>query len=302
MHGKKLMIAIVAVTLFFIGNILYFQSHQLKEPVILPHYVDLQLNQDGYGMMDLYYVTNQEQEIWNVIIPGIEYVKVEFETVHQNLPHYFLKKASLQLQAQNITEELIISDVEVQFSGSNLAQLYQIGEIRIRPSTNSEKEHNVRMLASGSSNNQMSFFLFEMMEPLQLVNVNFPFQGMLKDNFRMFFDFDSEDLTELHEKGRILKDDHDFVHERLWEKSGVEYPNIPFPVPFEANDVLLINHEFLFPNDSDLGKAIFNFELEFLFEDEKGEEVTAKSYIDYLPYFTNREIKDFIEKVGGRGE
>lgn len=304
MNFKRLLVGVLIVVFLYSGNIIYFQMQQLSGPFFLDHYYDFELNRDGVGTVDLYYVTNKKEDIdiWSIAIPEVEFAVVKHDVVHQELTHYQVKRATVELNGINVTNELKFEMIDVQFSQQDRKQ-FSIGEIILRPSTYVETERPIEFLASGSSSNQMNFSLFETTENLQMKEINYSFQNLLDNQFEVYFDYNTDKLNGLKNKLQSnIDEDHEQMNQLMWQQNGIALDKIHFPIKFKKGDAVKVNSSFHFANNSPLKKSAFQFELRLIFETENGDEVIARDHINYQTYLSNNDVKKLREKVGGSNE
>lgn len=303
---KRLLVGICSVALLYLGNILYFQTQQLDGPFFLKHYYDVKVNENGMTRIELYYVTNKQEQILNVFIPGMDFTRVSYDGVYQDFPHYQIKKAVVEVDRMNKEEVLTHTKLDVQFAHAGLIE-YEIGEIifRLSITTDTETESPVRFLAAGSSSDYTGYSLFEMVEPVQLVEIDFPFHHALKDELHIFVDFDNDDINGFKEKlqsSELDEEMEEFVRKHMWNVQGIELNNLPLPIAFEKNDSVKVNSAFMFDETSLQKHSVYEFSIRLLFETEDGMKTVVRSHLNYQPYFSNRDIRELAKRVGEPGE
>jgi hypothetical protein len=302
MSLKKLIIAMTTVVLIFFGNIIYYFMQQIEGPIFLNHYYEYQFQQDEFTQVDLFYVTNKNQELLHIDVPGVEYSSIKFISDYQILKHYQVKKVSLELNVEDLKEDIAFSNIHARFSDSDYQQ-YDIGEIRLRPSSYGKKEQPFTWVSSGSSSDHTSYSIFDIKEDSNLIEVQIPFQNLLQDQLQLMLDVNGEEVKVFKEKFQSdLDRDYEIDTDKMFEQSGVEVSSVTYPMPIEKNDSLKVSSSFRFNEGSIHRTSIFQFEYRLLFEYEDGSKWFAKDFLHYQPYFSSSDIKRITKKDGGIGE
>lgn len=304
MNIKKLIVAIIIIIFLYGGNIIYFQMQQLSEPLFLDHYYDFELNPDGSGYIDFYYVENKSDQttIWSIEIPNVDYATINSEIVHQEFSHYQVKKVQVELNGENVDKDTIIDKIGVQFSNQDYKE-YSIGEIIISPSTYLEGDSPVQFLAGGSSNNLTNFIVFEANEKLKMLDITHAFKNSLGDQFYILFDHNSEQLEDLKNKLQSKTDEeHEKLHELLWQENENDIKNVTFPIQFEKGDIVKLNSGFDASQMPNLRNTAYQFELKLIFETDSGVKVIARDHINHQPLLTKSDVLQLEKKVGENNE
>lgn len=297
MYGTRLYMSILAVLLLVTGNIFYYQNEKLEGPFLLTHFQEVQLNEHGYGTLELYYVTNTDDKIWNVHLPGIQYAFVEHESIHQETTNFYVKRAFIELQDQNITEPLTITNIEIQFSQRDFKN-FQVGEVIILPGIEFEREPIVQNIASSSSNSGVSVSLFYVKEPLTLIEITYPFEKIVSDYFQLSLELQADDFTKKTTGGIAMINNYKVIEEHLWSQSGSPLEKVKLPITLSENEVFKLTKTF----DPSNSGVFIQIELKFMFENEDGNTVVGRDLVNLRPYFSNKELKELAKKAGGQHE
>lgn len=105
---------LIVIILSWIGNIIYFEVHQLDEPVVLDAYIDIQSTK--HTTFSLFYLTNSSEvvELETLIAAGYTYDNdqnffpwfgdISAQSYRQQFTHQFLKQASFTFDERSLEQ------------------------------------------------------------------------------------------------------------------------------------------------------------------------------------------------------
>lgn len=138
---------LIVTILSWVGNIVYFESHQLKEPVVLDAVIDIQASE--HTNISLYYLTNSSEviELETLIASGHTYDNeqnffpwfgdVTAQSYRRQYTHQFLKQASFtfdQQSLQQLVKGVETNDLFARFTNGQVVPV-QLEKLNLQPLT-----------------------------------------------------------------------------------------------------------------------------------------------------------------------
>ncbi|RXT01915.1 hypothetical protein [Ammoniphilus sp. CFH 90114] len=173
MSRIKIGLSLLALVLLWVGNMTYYQRHQLDEPLFMKHYYNIvtlgnQLN------FELYYLVNQREDvgIYRLHLPDSEidlYPTWEHDNNHSQ--YHKLKNARFEwdeVALESLKDDMQIREIEVEFTNGS-RKLVDIGEILIRK-TNEDPAY-IHSQSSGSSSDNTGFSHYRQKEELKFIGL-----------------------------------------------------------------------------------------------------------------------------------
>jgi len=136
LNKKYIAIGISFLVLCWIGNIIYYKDHVLKEPLFIKHYYDVG---KGDGNFNIFYIQNinSKNKITSIIFPEIGQQELNFTEYDGEVDkkYYMLKNVNVKIindNEEDIPDEYknkVITKAQVQFSDGttmdvNLGKIY----------------------------------------------------------------------------------------------------------------------------------------------------------------------------------
>lgn len=274
MKKKWLIIGILLVSISWIGNYTFFAAKQPPHPLLLKHYYEIPIDVDRMsGTIDfrLSYLVNRNEEIdiTGIQFPGADWIRMNSSHNVQIYNHYLLKTMYLSIDVPLLKEdkkmdEWLFKNVTVYLSNGQ-TKILPIGEIRIVKAKESEL---LEQMAGGGSSDQTGFNQWEANQPLKIKDVQIsstkPVDAWLK----------------ISVNGKPLTQDI-------------------FPVTLVKGKRVQLSYEWSFPEQDANGYHFYQVNAKILGEGENGQPFLRSMYVQYFPYFTNKEINDVAKQLRG---
>lgn len=262
----------LAIAISWGGNLLYYNSVQLREPLFLQHYIAVR----GLGgeALNLSYLVNAAEAD---LIAGIqieELPTVRFTSYEQSrYSHQVLMRAHAEWQrdAPGSPDEsqlpLTIREATIHYRDGRPPQRVPIGEIRL---TGYSGTGLVDFASAGGSSDGTGSYTVRLTERATLEKVDYMFNDRLEDGFQLAL-------------------------------NGVPIDRLPFPLPLEAGDLLRFTYAWV-PGEDErvaLEQYVTMVLLDFRLAD--GEAVTETLPVNRNVYLSEAQVKKLV-RAANRGE
>ncbi|WLR46594.1 hypothetical protein LC065_13565 [Halobacillus litoralis] len=187
MKGKTFMISLLIIAISWGGNLWFYQSKQLKEPVFLEHFYG------GVGMFELYYLTNRDDPAQVVSVEFSDGTTLHAESdyyalqnenpaygpdVRSRSSHYLLKTTRFdeqQMREMSVDHE---GQATIHFNNGKTI-ISDIGKV----TTSELRDGNgiFRSQSSSSSSNGRSIRSFTVVEDIKIESMTSPFPDVDED-------------------------------------------------------------------------------------------------------------------------
>jgi len=225
---------IVLIVLIWTANLVYFETQQLSEPLVLNSYYELHLRE--IVTFDIYYLMNKgdDNRLIQVILPEGRSLRVDSDNTESTYTHHNLKRASVIMNKDDI-EGLLddgdysFTDVELKFSNGEKVNT-EIGEIIIHQGQEDDLDDSPLQFSSGgSSNNNMGFTILSVKKPVVIHSLNYQWQEELKDFLQIYINTSQETLAEIADVQRSNVSP-DKLHTKLFSMEGEKPSSDLFPI------------------------------------------------------------------------
>ncbi|WP_223702259.1 hypothetical protein [Sutcliffiella deserti] len=283
---KILRIGILFLCISWIGNLIYFYSQQLAEPIILKHYYELPMSPHYH--FELFYITNKNEksDITFVEFPQLESQELQYvitkpfeNEVEQSFSHHKIKTLNFQMSDEEtlkeIKEDIVINEIRAYFSNGEVRN-YSIGEIILyRDRGRSAFEGHF----AGSSNSNEGFDSIVAKEDLIVNDLQFSFLDKLSKGIKL--SLNKEEVT--------------------IDKETLQL-NSFLPKEFKKGEELELHYQFQFGED-DLNRHHF-YEIipRYIGETVNGEPFSDRIHLHYRPYISKKELREIIDTTKDDGE
>lgn len=312
MKERTLWIGITIIILSWIGNVLYFQSKQLTQPIFLDHYYETYMN-DGQ-FLEFFYLSNKYEplEVSHVIIDnvalypadsgywGMHQASTSAHIVNEYIQHN-LMSVTLQLPSEGLPIKKGSNDVwsfnqlEVTFTNGQTI-IADIGKVAIYGKYPDTGEFDFRY-SSGStdhSHEQVS----DATESLQIDSIQIPFGEDIAHDVSLKVGFYNKKFKDLHEKEKsnnvstVVVEDYDLQ----LDEDGFARNDKIFPLQLEKNEWLKISS--LFNSNR---REYFQFNIKIQGTNANGKLFGYWIPVTDYPYLTQQDVNELIlEKSGGQ--
>lgn len=274
-NKKYVVFGITLLVMAWVGNILYYNAHVLKEPLFLKHYYVLK---QGMYHTELYYIDNinSKDKVVSINFPELASRPIDFTESSWNSDHRYYQMKRLDItfyrgDANAIPPEYrnkLITKAQICFVSGKIIEA-DIGKLYLY-SDEPAKEFLKTSTVMGSSDN-ITKATFMVDKDLTISGIGCQFPELVQD---------------------ILKP----------EINGKAVSNITFPMSLKAGDKLELSSSFEFDKSDIRKNYIYNFPIEVLAKDKYGKESGSSLYVNYWLQFPGQYyIKELI-KEGSAGK
>lgn|GEM_PF-1547396 len=195
LHKKLIIYGLVLLLLCWIGNILYYNNKEIKEPLFLKHYYALQ---DGMGDFNLYYVQkiNSQDKVSSIVFPEIGQNPVNFTENDDNNTDYNIDKRYYALKTIRIIiyngdmsnmpaeyKNKIITKAKIQFSNGKSMNV-SLGKIYF--ASDEVKDNGLEQRSTTVSSDNTEYYTYWIKKDIMITGINYQFNkqvnGMLEIN------------------------------------------------------------------------------------------------------------------------
>ncbi|REJ09053.1 hypothetical protein [Halobacillus trueperi] len=299
MKGKTFILALLIIAISWGGNLWFYQSKQLEEPIFLEHFYG------GAGVFELYYLTNRGDPARVVSVEFSDGTTLYAESDYYGFPndnpaygpdvrsrstHYLLKKTRFdeqQMRELGVDHE---GEATIQFNGGKTITA-DIGTVE---SSELSKGNGIfRQQSSSGSSNGRSFRSYTVKEELEIESMSSPFPEV-HDDFKMKLYTPSIDSTGTPDGGgpRTYSKELD----KGWsEVAGASMKNIDFPIEMERGERIRLTMQ----EKTDAIRS-YSFSIQMEGTTKSGEPFTQNFLVSNDPQFSPEQMELLIERRGSQ--
>ncbi|RDY66971.1 hypothetical protein DXT76_20175 [Halobacillus trueperi] len=299
MKGKTFIISLLIVAISWGGNLWFYQSKQLEEPIFLEHFYG------GAGVFELYYLTNREESSHVMSVEFSDgttlHAKSDYYGFHSGNPaygpdvqsrsmHYLLKKTGFDEQQMRELEVDHEGEATIHFNDGK-TMTADIGTVE----SSELREGNgiFRSQGTSSSSNGRSFRTYTVKEDLKIDSMSSPFPEV-QDDLKMKLYAPSIDLTGTPDAGGPRSYSKELDEE--WSQvAGAPLEKIDFPIEMKRGDRIRLTMQ----EKPDAIRA-YSYEIEMTGTTENGNPFTQPFLISNHPQFTPEKMELLIERRGSQ--
>jgi hypothetical protein len=293
MRIKTLIVLILSYGLVFTGFYTYLKSSQLREPLFLTHYYQLEIPESSADHIPIYYVTNQAENLQLVNVQSKAFPEQRFFVQHDSIRHqegiYNQHEGIIRIDSIE-GEEVVLDKLMFTFSNGKAVEA-DIGKIKLTTIETPISEERVsNFSATGSSNTGESYSLGNLLRDSDLIEISSSFEEILTPIMKLAV-----------EKADV---NHEIInHEHLTTiKDKVNLEDIDLPIKFKSGELLKVNVAV------DKG-LMYQKDIHALKADIKGSFRTNGDTIEESliriteqPYLTSKQIRELKEMREDGGE
>ncbi len=310
MNIKKIVIGIIIISSLWIGNLLYFYSYELDEPMFFKHYYELSFY-DDLSFRIYYLVSNNDDvELSSVKIPELSDMNIYVENHrHNKYKYYTLKTAYIKFKNADMKKErtknrVSFTDLTVNFTNGDSKEV-NIGQIIINKNKTSLKEDNPFEFDScGSSNNNKGYRMLSVSEHVIINDIKYDLKDKLDGFLNIYINSNREDLSKLVEYNKKLSNSNDEeidlhrkANNEMFDIDGVDISNVDFPIELDENDHIKINYQFISEDKDDIRYYnYYEISARIIAEKENGDEFIRDCMMHYTPHLDDSDIKRLVKK------
>jgi hypothetical protein len=268
---KKVILLPVVMLLIagsWIGNVWYYQSMQLAEPLFLKHYITINGNQGE--IIDLTFLENKNAAMKVSGIQVEEIPELRFQ-IHENnsYTHQVMMMASAQWipneSQEQSKEPFTIREVTV-FYNDGQAQKVPIGEINVEWHSGGGLMETV---TSSASSNGSGSYNVNLTKSVTLEKIDYSYSDRLKPWFEL-------------------------------ELSGKPVDSMSFPMKLAQGDHLAFTYQWSIPEHEPAAFHVYKSKVILTFRTEDGRIVVEELPIDQNLYISDSQLKQLIRSGGER--
>ncbi|WP_134703349.1 hypothetical protein [Ammoniphilus sp. YIM 78166] len=267
MNRTKIGLGLFVLVLLWVGNLAYFQRHQLNEPLFMKHYYDIGTLGDQLNV-ELYYLVNHNEDvgIYNVRIPSLNHdLYPTWEHERSRSRYHKVKSVRFEWNEAMLNDlgaQEKITELEVQFSDGT-RQLVDIGEILIRRIEG--EDPYIHTQSSGGSSDNTGFSHFREKETLKPIRIKHLPPGL-----------DSNVLT--------------------FRVNGQDLGGEVDPIHFDFKPYLEVNYAFKFSKDDPRAQHIYGSMSVVEVQTEDGQLKEGLMFINYTPNWSIDDIRAILDE------
>ena len=252
-NRKHIIFGVVFLVLCWIGNIVYYQNHIIKEPLFIKHYYDIP---QGMNDFQLYYIQNlsSHNKITSIIFPEIGPQHINFTETDGNSDnrYYMLKNITVNIinNNENSTPDeyknKIITKALIKFSDGK-TQNVNLGKIYLYSDEMTDRP--LKFYSASSSNNNTGSSNFTVDKDIKVTGINDRLDEEVKN------------ILQISINGKSLS-------------------NISFPIVLKKGDILYTNYGFNFNGNVIKQNNAYNFYFDILTEDLNGNKGSTHCFMN----------------------
>ncbi|SDN39547.1 hypothetical protein SAMN05518871_10540 [Psychrobacillus sp. OK028] len=285
---------LIIISISWIANLIYFELHQLKEPVVLDSYIDIQSNE--YTNFSLFYLTNRSEvvELETLIAAGYTYSNEQnffpwfgnttAQSYRQEFTHQYLKQAIFTFDEESLKQlvkGIQANELYARFTNGQVVPV-QMEELNFEP------PHNVTNVisskASFGSNQGIQGNILEAAETVRMSAIDLP--DSLLNQLELKVQLLSDTSSDSANVEKIMSKNWDDIAAPL-------YDDIKWPLEIQKGDSVGLIFQV---KDSD---SYVNIEIDWSGSTESGKAFTHTFPVLIEPNLSNQDVVDIVQKARG---
>ncbi len=250
----------------WIGNILYYQQLQLKEPIILKQDMTLTLKSDYAEMLYFNVLENKHKgkKVTAIQLPDDPQILFQIYP-DQTYTHHVMMKAAAGLNQDELGAKLplTIKEVLVYYNEGPPATV-PIGEIRIEKAS---EKRVLDMVSASSSSGGAGDYMARLLEKVELDQVDVAVQDQLK----------------------------------AWvdvELNGVPVEDLKFPMALNNNEAITLSYHWDIPDDELDSEGLFQSFIRFHFRTQDGHAIVNDVPISQNMHLSEVQVRHLVRSGG----
>ncbi|MBX0356095.1 hypothetical protein [Halobacillus sp. Nhm2S1] len=299
MKGKTFLISLLIVAISWGGNLWFYQSKQLEEPVFLEHFYG------GIGMFELYYLTNRDDPARVMSVEFSDgttlHAKSDYYAFQNENPAYgpdIQSRSSHYLLKSVVFDEQKMRELSVDHRGRATIH-FNNGETTVadigKVTSSEHREGNgiFRQQSSSSSSNGRSFRSYTVVEDLKIESMTSPFPEVDEDLKKKLYT-PSIGTTGTPDGGGPRTHNKELNEE--WSRvAGAPLEEVQFPIEMKRGDGIRLTMQ----EKPDAIRA-YSYEIEMTGTTENGYPFTQPFYVTNDPQLTPEQMELLIERRGSQ--
>ena len=285
LNKKYIAIGISFLVLCWIGNIIYYKDHVLKEPLFIKHYYDVE---KGDREINLFYIQNinSKNKITSIVLPEIGQQELTFTESDGEVDkkYYMLKNVDVKIidyNEEDIPDEYknkVITKAQVQFSDGTTMNV-NLGEIYLYSDEIEHEDLSIQCTTTSSYTNESSTSGTTLgVHPNTTLGVD---DKIKITGISSNFDEEIKDII------------HIYVNEEPIDKDS-------FPIYLKKDDTISFGYAFDYSNNIKKINNAYFLKFNVLTEDPEGDKgSTSFNVYSNMPEPTNFDIHSLKADLGG---
>ncbi len=170
----------------------------------------------------------------------------------------------------------------------------KIGSLEYKQREPSELTNTVTMSASGSTSSNKDFTEYQIKEPVSFAKFHYKLPQLKEDILKVIY-VDKNKLAEIKEEKDYANRDTGFskaIYDYNEKHRENNIANKEINIPFNKGEHFLLTSYFDFSNNENNSKIYSFIKAELIFIDSEGNEIINGYYSEYVPFFTEKEIRE----------
>ncbi|MFJ7827195.1 hypothetical protein [Psychrobacillus sp. NPDC096623] len=285
---------LIVIIISWLCNIIYFELHQLEEPVVLDSYIDIQSTE--YTNFSLFYLTNSSEvvELESIIAAGFTYSNEQnffpwfgdatAQSYRQEFTHQYLKQAIFTFDEESlkqVVKGVQTNEIYARFTNG------QVVPVKLEK-MNFQRPHNVTNVisskASFGSNQGIQGNILEAAETVRMNAIELPDSLMNQIELKVQLLSDTSSASINVEK----------IMSKNWEEIDAPlYDDIEWSLEIQKGDSVGLIFQI---KDSD---SYVNIENDWSGRTESGKAFTHTIPLLIEPNLSNKDVVDIVQQARG---
>lgn len=291
MKGNWFWGVLLIIIISWLSNIIYFEVHQLEEPVVLDAYIDIPASKNIN--FSLFYLTNSSEivELESLIAGSYTYSNEQnffpwfgdttAQMYRQQFTHQFLKQASFTIDEQSfeqVAKSVQANDLYARFTNGQVVPVL-LEKLNFKTPLNDQ--NFITSKVSFGSNQGIQGEIFEVTETIQMDALVLP--ESIKNQVDLKVQIWSDTSTNSLDSNKII--------EQNWKDIDAPlYSNVKWPLKLEEGDSVGLIFQVKYDSYIDI---IHNWSG----ITESGKAFTYTSSLLIEPNLSNQDIVDIVQKA-----
>ena len=255
-NKKHLALAMILLVFCWVGNVICYEKHVLKQPIFLKHYYDIP---QGMNQLRLFYIEDlsSQNKITSICFPEIGQQQVNFSESDWNNDRRYYRMKTIAINLFTGPMEVmpvqyknkIITKAEIKFSSGKTMQV-NLGKIYLYNDGLQHRDFDFK--STSSSSDGMGSIEFTAKKDVKVTGIDSSFQEETKDIFQI-------------------------------NVNGHAISNLDFPIELKKGDSFSIGSGFDFAKAPIKRNNVYNFVVNILTEDSAGNKGNTSCFVNTCP-------------------
>lgn len=289
---KFVIIGITALIILWAGNIIYYNSQILPEPIFIKQYSDVSYYNNTFLRFNYILNKGEDNKISTVKIPGIEKNFYISDYDYNTFSNYKVKGFTIELQKEDIECIVknggVIDKLQVYFTDGTIKEIH-IGRIKLYSLSN--RLHILNNFSSGSGGRNVQFRFFKAYEDIEITGIDFSELYSLNKNYIIYINTSQEELKKYSSESPTIVTNN---MKELFNMKGTKINSVTFPVKLKKGE--LMNVITTINNDASPIIDFYDIRGIIKFKRDNGDVMYEDCFITYNPDFDNKIVRLLRER------